>query len=56
LSRTIVFHWSKGYGENNAIKEEVEYDENVADEEIQKDFEEWVWQQIGDSFGWYDKE
>ncbi len=34
----------------------IEYDDDITDEQIQEDFEEWVWNEIGDKFYWNDVE
>jgi hypothetical protein len=51
--KTIIFTYSRGW--NDVIEEEFEYEEDVTEEEIQKDFEEWVWNEIGDLFNWHEK-
>ncbi len=42
-----------GFGRNE--EEIIEYDDETTDKEIQEDFEVWVWEKVGDKFGW-DKE
>ena len=39
----------------NHYKEEVEFPDDITDEEIGKEYENWVWEQIGDRFTWYRK-
>lgn len=51
--RRIIFTYAKGW--NDTVKEIAEYDYDVKDEEIQRDFEEWVWSIIGDKFTWYEE-
>lgn len=51
--RKIIFEC----GENmNEHEEEFEFPDDVTDEEIQKEFEQWVWNEIGDNFCWRDKD
>jgi len=52
--KKIVFEYSKGW--NDTIIDILEYKDNVTEEEIQQDFEEWVWNIIGDSMTWYEEE
>lgn len=49
----IIFECSERM---NEFKEEFEFDDDVTDEEIQEEYENWVWQQVGDHFCWYRKE
>lgn len=51
--RKITFEYTKGW--NNVEKEEIEFEDNVSDEEIQNEFENWVWGIIGDSVTWYEE-
>jgi len=37
----------------NKYEEEFEFEDDVTDEIIREAFEDWVWEQIGDEFGWY---
>lgn len=53
--RTIIFKHNRGIG-STPTEEEFEFKDDVTDAEIHKEFEEWVWQQIGDYVTWYDKE
>ena len=39
----------------NQYKEEVEFEDDVTDEEIEDAYEDWVWEQVGDKFTWYRK-
>jgi hypothetical protein len=52
--KTIIFKHYRGW--NDVIEEEFEYEEDVTDEQINKDFEDWIWNEIGDSFSWRVKE
>lgn len=54
MSRIIIFSYTKGW--NDVIKEEVEFDVDVTDDEIEQAFQAWVWGYIGDNVNWYDKE
>lgn len=54
MSRIIVFSYTKGW--NDEIKEEMEFDVDASEEEIEQAFEDWVWEHIGDMVHWYDKE
>lgn len=37
----------------NECQEEMEFEDGVTDEEIEEEWKEWVWEQIGDNFGWH---
>ena len=55
--RTFIFeHTLEGWGDHNRVKEEFEFDGEVTDEFIQEAYEDWVWEIVGDSFTWYEKE
>lgn len=49
--KTVVF---EGYSINlgQSVTEEREYESHVTNEEIQDDYEQWVWELIGDYFSW----
>jgi len=40
----------------NEYKEEFEFTDDTTEEEIQEEFEAWVWQEVGDRYCWYKKE
>ena len=40
------------YESMNPYKEEYEFDDNVTDKEIEEEWKQWVWNEIGDIFGW----
>ena len=40
------------YENRNKYQEEMEFEDGTTDEDIEAEFEEWVWNQIGDNFGW----
>ena len=40
----------------NESKEEFEFEDDVTEEEIEDEFKEWVWNEIGDRYCWYKKE
>ncbi|MGG3890301.1 hypothetical protein [Metabacillus fastidiosus] len=53
--RIIVFKYTRGF--NDIVEEEVEFENDVTEEEINKEFESWVWERvIGDHVTWYEKE
>ena len=39
----------------NESKEEREFPDGTTDEEIEKEYIEWVWQEVGDNYCWYKK-
>jgi hypothetical protein len=49
----VIFSCSENM---NNFKEEVEFPDDVTDEEIREEFEEWVWNEVGDHYSWYRKE
>lgn len=56
IMRKIIFSHSTGWGEHNKYTEEVEFENDVKEEEINDEFEQWVWGRISDSVTWYDKQ
>jgi len=54
--RIIIFSHQYGHGKHNSYQEEMEFEDDVTDEDISKEYQDWVWERIGDSFSWYDKE
>lgn len=53
--RTIIFRHRTGMGEHEIYEEEFQFEDNITEENIQEEYEQWVWQQIGDEFTWYEK-
>lgn len=52
--KTIVFKYTRGF--NDIVEEEVEFDDNATEEEINQEFHNWVWESIiGDHVTWYEK-
>jgi hypothetical protein len=54
--RKVIFKHSTGWGEHNSHRETIEFEDGTTDEEVEKAFQDWVWEQIGDYVTWYDKE
>ena len=46
----VIFECSENM---NEYKEEMDFDDTCTDEEIQSEFEEWVWNAVGDNYAWY---
>lgn len=42
----------KCYENMNQYEEEYEFEDNVTDDEIEEEWKQWVWNEIGDRFGW----
>ncbi len=40
------------YENRNEFQEEIEFEDDVTDEEIEAEWKEWVWNQIRDDYGW----
>lgn len=51
--KRVTFVWNKGYTQNDNVTEVIEFDDEASEETIKKEFESWVWEQIGDQFSWY---
>lgn len=51
--RRVVFSWNRDY--NDTVDEVVEFDMDTPDETIEEEYEQWVWDKIGDIFTWYDE-
>ena len=49
----VVFECSENMNEHS---EEFEFADNATDEEIEAEYKEWVWNEIGDHYCWYRKE
>lgn len=54
--RKIQFEYQKGWGEHNKIKEIVEFEDDVTEDEIEKEFQDWVWGFVGDYVCWEEVE
>ena len=52
--RKITFEYQKDWGEHNLIKETIEF--GVWEDDIQKEYEEWVWEFIADQVCWYEED
>lgn len=40
------------YENMNEFQEEMEFEDNITDKEIEEEWKEWVWEQIGENYGW----
>jgi len=40
----------------NRFEEEMEFEDNVSDKDIEEAFVDWVWEQVGDHYYWERKE
>lgn len=49
--RIIVFKCSENM---NNYQEEFKFADNITDEQINEEFADWVWEQVSDSFTWYE--
>ena len=54
--KKIQFEYQKGWGDQNRLKEIVEFDDDVTEEEIEKEFQDWVWDKVGDYVCWEEVE
>jgi len=50
---TVIFRCSEN---RNQHEEEIEFEDGTTDEEIEEEYVEWVWQEVGDNYTWYKKE
>jgi len=53
--KTIVFLRNRG-PQFTPIEEEFEFEDNATDKEIIDVFEDWVWNEVGEEFTWYEKD
>lgn len=53
--KNIVFEYQDGHGAHTLKKEIVEFEDDVTSDDIQEEFEEWVWGFIGDQATWYEE-
>ena len=49
----VIFECSENMNEHS---EEFEFDDNATDKEIEEEYIEWVWNEIGDRYCWYRKD
>ena len=49
----VIFKCSES---RNNHQEEIEFEDDVTEEEIEDEFKEWVWNEIGDHYCWYKKD
>jgi len=50
---TVIFRCDENM---NQHEEERRFDDDATEEEIQTEYVEWVWQEVGDRYRWYRKE
>ena len=36
----------------NQFEEEMEFEDAATDEEIEEEWKQWVWEQVGERYGW----
>ncbi|TPG88111.1 hypothetical protein EEL32_10115 [Brevibacillus laterosporus] len=53
--KTIVFRHKKGFHSWDNHEQEFEFEDDATEKEIGEAFNEWVWEQIGEKFTWYEK-
>ena len=56
MAKIIVFKHSTGFSSDEFYEEEMEFHDDVTEEEITEAYIEWVMQEVGDEFTWYEKE
>ena len=49
----VIFSCSEN---RNRHQEERKFEDGTTDEEIEKEYIEWVWQEVGDNYCWYKKD
>lgn len=49
---TVIFECSEN---QNQHKEEREFDDDATEEEIEAEYVTWVWEEVGDNYGWHRK-
>ena len=54
--KKVKFIHHYGYGEHEKDVETIEFPDNTTAKEIQKEFEQFVWEKIGDDFYWEEEE
>lgn len=52
--KRIVFSRNRGVG-YQTYTETIEFDNDVTEEEINEAYKEWVWEEVGDEFTWYEE-
>mgnify|MGYP003291065067 CR=1 FL=1 len=56
MTKIIVFKHRTGFRTDDCHEEEMEFEKNATEEEIQEAYIDWVFEQIGDKFTWYEKD
>ena len=46
----VIFECDENMNEH---KEEMEFEDDTTDEEIEEEYKEWVWNEVGDHYCWY---
>lgn len=49
---TVIFEC---YENMNQFEEEMEFEDEATDEEIEEEWKQWVWEQVGENYGWRKK-
>lgn len=47
----VMFTWHEKYGQE--VEEEFEFEDDITEEGIQKEYELWLFELIGDRTGWH---
>lgn len=55
MAKIIIFRHRTGFRSDDYYEEEMEFDDNATDEEIGEVYVDWVFEQVGDNFTWYEK-
>ena len=54
--KKIIFKYQRDFSGHDVVEEEVEFDDDATEEEINGEFANWMIEQISDSCTWYEKE
>ncbi|MFO1442885.1 hypothetical protein KDN24_06605 [Bacillus sp. Bva_UNVM-123] len=54
--KTIIFKYQRDFSGHDVVVEEVEFDDDATEQEINDEFANWMIEQICDSCSWCEKE
>ena len=56
MTKIIIFKHRQGFRSDDYYEEEMEFEDDATEEEINEAYINWIIQEVGDNFTWYEKE
>lgn len=56
MTKIIIFKHRDGLRRDDYYEEEFEFEDDATEEEINEAYINWIIQEVGDNFTWYEKE